>query len=39
MEGLLSGAEEAVYPDLGRGGLTFKRAKKKEPRADQKKLF
>lgn len=36
--GLLSGAEQAIYPDLGRGGLTFKQAKK-DSRSDQKGLF
>lgn len=28
IEGLLNGNEQAVYPDLGRGGLNFKQAKK-----------
>lgn len=38
IEGLLSGSEQARYPDLARGGLTFKQAKVEES-ADQKKLF
>ncbi len=38
VEGLLNGKEQSVYPGLGRGGLTFKQAKK-ESKADQKQLF
>lgn len=39
IEGLLTGSEQARYPDLARGGLTFKQAKVEEKAADQKKLF
>ena len=39
IEKLLNGAEQALYPDLGRGGLTFKKAKKEEKQLDQKELF
>jgi adenine specific DNA methylase Mod len=39
IEALLSGAEQARYPDLTRGGLTFKRAKKETIMVDQKTLF
>lgn len=39
IEGLLSGSEQARYPDLARGGLTFKQAKVEEKQVDQKKLF
>jgi hypothetical protein len=39
IEGLLEGREQAEYPDLARGGLTFKKAKREEPSADQKGLF
>lgn len=39
IEGLLSGSEQARYPDLARGGLTFKQAKVEEKSVDQKKLF
>lgn len=34
IEGLLSGVEQAVYPDLGRGGLTFKKAKEESVQQD-----
>ena len=37
--GLLDGNEQARYPDLARGGLTFKQAKVEEKSADQTKLF
>jgi site-specific DNA-methyltransferase (adenine-specific) len=37
--GLLDGTEQARYPDLGRGGLTFKKAKREEKTADQQGLF
>lgn len=30
IERLLNGTEQALYPDLGRGGLTFKKAKVEE---------
>lgn len=39
IEGLLTGNEQARYPDLARGGLTFKQAKVEEKLVDQKKLF
>lgn len=39
IEGLLSGKEQALYPDLTRGGLTFKKAKKDKQTKDQKELF
>jgi len=39
IEKLLNGAEQVLYPDLGRGGLTFKKAKKEEKQLDQKELF
>ena len=39
IEGLLNGTEEARYPDLGRGGLTFKKAKLEENAVDQGALF
>jgi DNA modification methylase len=38
IEGLLSGTEQAVYPDLMRGGLTFKKAKR-EVKEKQDGLF
>lgn len=38
IEGLLSGKEQARYPRMDGGGLTFKKAKKEERRAEQKKL-
>lgn len=37
--GLLTDSEQARYPDLARGGLTFKQAKVEEKSIDQKKLF
>ena len=39
IDSLLSGAEQPLYPDLARGGLTFKRARTEEKAADQKTLF
>ncbi|MBI5695365.1 MAG: restriction endonuclease, partial [Nitrospirae bacterium] len=39
IEGLLCGAEHARYPDLTRGGLTFKKAKKETGGDRQEKLF
>jgi adenine specific DNA methylase Mod len=39
IEGLLEGREQARYPDLARGGHTFKKAQLDEGRADQKTLF
>jgi hypothetical protein len=35
IEDLLSGKEKPKYPDLSRGGLSFKKAKIEEKRADQ----
>lgn len=37
--GLLDGRERAEYPDLARGGLTFKQAKKTEAKGNQASLF
>lgn len=39
IEKLLNGTEQALYPDLGRGGLTFKKAKVEEKAHDQDRLF
>ena len=39
VDGLLSGAERALYPDLGRGSTTFKKARVEEKAAEQKKMF
>lgn len=39
VENLLNGTEEALYPDLGRGGLTFKKAKREKESGGQGKLF
>ena len=39
IEGLLSGKEQARYPRMDAGGLTFKKAKREEAQAEQKKLF
>ena len=39
VENLLNGIEEALYPDLGRGGLTFKKAKREKESGGQGKLF
>ena len=38
IEGLLAGTEQARYPRMDAGGLTFKKAKQEEPKADQGKL-
>jgi DNA modification methylase len=38
IDGLLSGKERAEYPRMDAGGLTFKKAKKEEQKADQGKL-
>jgi len=38
IKGLLDGTEQARYPDLARGGHTFKKAKV-EDKGDQGKLF
>lgn len=38
IEGLLSGAEQAKYPRMDAGGLTFKKAKREEQQVDQGKL-
>lgn len=38
IEGLLNGTQKPVYPDLSRGGLSFKKAKVEEKRADQKRM-
>ena len=38
IEGLLSGAESPRYPDLSRGGLSFKKAKVEEKKGVQGKL-
>lgn len=39
IKGLLEGTERPGYPDLARGGHTFKKAKKEEPSVEQKSLF
>lgn len=39
VERLLSGAEQPLYPDLGRGGLTFKKAKLEKQAIKQEDLF
>lgn len=39
IKGLLDGTERPGYPDLSRGGHTFKKAKKEEPSVEQKSLF
>ncbi|MCL2021292.1 MAG: restriction endonuclease [Betaproteobacteria bacterium] len=39
IEGLLEGNEYPVYPDLSRGGLTFKRAGQEETAKEQNPLF
>ena len=38
IEGLLSGKEQPRYPRMDAGGLTFKKAKREEKQAEQKKL-
>lgn len=39
IEGLLAGTESPKYPDLARGGLTFKQARKEPGTAPQSSLF
>lgn len=39
IEGLLSGAQQARYPRMDAGGLTFKKAKREEIEQEQKKLL
>ena len=39
IEGLLSGKQSPQYPDLSRGGLSFKKAKKEEDQAKQPGFF
>ena len=39
IEGLLAGTEQAKYPRMDAGGLTFKKAKREEWQAEQKKLL
>lgn len=39
IERLLNGTEQALYPDLGRGGLTFKKAKVEKQAGKQEGLF
>jgi len=39
IEALLNGTEQARYPDLARGGHTFKKAKRDQGSAEQKGLF
>lgn len=39
IEGLLNGTEKALYPDLSRGALTFKKAKVEEKKSVQAGLF
>lgn len=39
IEGLLNGTERPNYPDLARGGLSFKKAKAEEGGGDQQTLF
>lgn len=39
IESLLNGTEQALYPDLGRGGLTFKKAKLEKKEKIQENLF
>ena len=39
IEGLLAGTEQARYPRMDAGGLTFKKAKREESAPDQKKLL
>lgn len=38
-EGLLNGSQRALFPDLGGGGLTFKKAKKESKKQEQNSLF
>ena len=37
--GLINGTERPNYPELGRGGLTFKKAKREDDNASQTSLF
>jgi DNA methylase/NACHT-associated inactive restriction endonuclease len=39
IECLMNGTEQARYPDLARGGHTFKKAKREEKNQEQNKLF
>lgn len=39
IKGLLEGTERPGYPDLSRGGHTFKKAKKEAPSSEQKSMF
>jgi hypothetical protein len=39
IEGLLAGKEQARYPRMDAGGLTFKKAKREEGESGQKKLL
>jgi hypothetical protein len=39
IEGLLSGKETPLYPDLSRGGLTFKKAKTENENMKQPDLL
>ncbi len=39
IEGLLNGAERALYPDLSQGAMTFKKAKREEEKGEQGGLF
>lgn len=39
IEGLLAGTERALYPDMARGGLTFKKAERETPTGEQKNLL
>lgn len=39
VKGLLDGTEQARYPDLMRGGLTFKRAKVERKDSGQGAMF
>jgi len=39
IEGLLAGTERTLYPDMARGGLTFKKAERETPTGEQKNLL
>ena len=39
VEGLLAGTESPKYPDLAKGGLSFKKAKTEEAAWSKKRLF
>jgi hypothetical protein len=39
IEGLLSGKQSPRYPDLAKGGLSFKKAKKEAEKGKQPDLF